>query len=712
MDLRMANIHPLIGSAFLALSIHAQAQKLDDAEVRISYGELKQLLSRAEPVATPKPTPPPPALLSARLRLSVDKGRPVINATFRTVSYGDEIALVPLIAGEITLDTSSPDDAIVITNDNSLCLSSDKPGTRALQLRLLPITNGHEFNITIPPCPSVIFETGELPADQSLVLRTENNEETLASGQVRPLSNIGESINIRLLGSNETREILSPPVPSTWSWQHQALVTPSEGDLVYHILARAAASEGSGVTALLPLPADAQDITVTGEDLISYGKIRGENRTLSLSLTWKNRGILDRQLLISYRMPLRPLDRTWKLQAPGDEHVRTRFIIATSPLLNYAAEGLSIPLLPQGLPAQLDNHLKGTTWQQLEAGLSAELTATPIPVAATEEGVVKNAEWSVKIEPDGSMLSIGNLTIEHKGPVGFAFDTPTGMKLLSCELDGLPVSPIDLGEGKLKVILSQDREKSQLTCSFTGTGTSLDAVDGTLKLSLPQTPLFIHSLLWNIDLPPGYQSETNGNLTRIAPAGGSPTRISLRKNLCRDERPEIQVFYQRADVVVKNAQWNVKIEQDGSLLTTGILTIEHKGPLGFVFDTPPDMKLLSCELSGRPASPIDLGEGKLKVTLPPDGESSQLVCSFTGNGNVLDPVEGTLKLSLPKTPFFIHTLLWQIDIPNGYQAETNGNLTRNANNAGTTSRISLQKNLCRDERPEIQVFYQRVDLNR
>jgi hypothetical protein len=73
-------------------------------------------------------------------------------------------------------------------------------------------------------------------------------------------------------------------------------------------------------------------------------------------------------------------------------------------------------------------------------------------------------------------------------------------------------------------------------------------VEGTLKLSLPRTPLFLHSLLWHIDLPQGYQAETHGNLTRVTATGGPPSRISLRKNLCRDERPETQVFYQRADL--------------------------------------------------------------------------------------------------------------------------------------------------------------------
>jgi len=455
---------------------------------------------------------------------------------------------VPLISGDVSLESQSPEDAVVISENDSLCHVSGKAGTHTLQLRLLPITGEDGFSITIPSCPSMIFETGDLADGRSVVLKSESKEETLAAGQIRPLSNKGEPLHIRLLDSRETREALSPPEPSTWTWQHQALVVPADGDLVYQIIARASAANGSGVEALLPLPSDARDIAVTGDDLVSHVKIRGENRALGLALVWKTRGILDRQLMISYRLPLRPLDRTWKLQAPGGGDTRTRFIIATAPLLDYAADGLSGPLSPQGLPAALAEFLKGATCRQIEAGASADLAATPIPVAATEEGVVKQAEWSVKIEPDGSMLATGILNIEHKGPLGFVFDTPPDMKLLSCELAGRPVSPIDLGEGRLKVALPPQEGSSRLACSFTRTGPPLDPVEGTLKLSLPRTPLFLHSLLWHIELPSGYQAETHGNMTRATISGGPQSRISLRKNLCRDERPETQVFYQRADL--------------------------------------------------------------------------------------------------------------------------------------------------------------------
>jgi hypothetical protein len=172
---------------------------------------------------------------------------------------------------------------------------------------------------------------------------------------------------------------------------------------------------------------------------------------------------------------------------------------------------------------------------------------TSIPVAATAEGVVTTAEWSLKIEPDGAMLATGALNIDHKLSLEFVFDTPPGMKLLSCDVGGKAIPPVDLGQGVLKITLPAQDGISKLSCSFTGHSEALDPVEGTVRLSLPKVPLFIHSLLWRLDLPSGYQAETHGNLTRIA-SSDATTCITLEKNLCRDERPEVHVFYQRSDL--------------------------------------------------------------------------------------------------------------------------------------------------------------------
>jgi len=543
----MPKMKHLAAAVILSLRSVAGGQSLAEAEVRLPYAELKQLLSRTKPEI--KPASPEPALLSAHLRLSIENGRPVLDATFRTLCFGDETARIPLLAGDVSLGGQEPPEAAVVIDGKALCLVVEGAGVRSIQLRLLPIVRADAFVLALPACPAVIFETGELGPERSVVLASDGHEETLAAGETRPLANSAQSLRIRLLDGAQTREALRPPQPSEWSWQQQALVIAEEGELVYHIIARASAADGSGVAAALPIPTEARDLVISGEDLVSHEKIRRENPASSVALVWKTRGVLDRQLMISYRMPLRPLDRVWRLQAPGGDGTRTRFVLASSPLLGYAAEGLSVPLTPQGLPAALAARLGGATCRYLEAATTAELSVTPLPVAATAEAVMSTAEWLLKIEPDGAMLATGVLGIDHKSTLEFTFDTPAGMKLLSCELGGKPVPPVDLGQGLLKVTLPAGAGKSDLVCSFTGRGDALDPVEGTLRLSLPRIPMFIHKLVWHVDLPAGYQAETHGNLTRVqGPSGGPPSRVTLNKNLCRDEGPEIHVFYQRSDL--------------------------------------------------------------------------------------------------------------------------------------------------------------------
>lgn len=543
----MTRLHQIIWAASLGSAHLACGQSLETAEVRIPYQELKRLLAKAEPAQAP--SAPKPALLSSKLMLSLDRGSAVIDASFRCTSFEQAVSLVPLVSGDVTLVSQEPSDARIMMEDDSFCLAMDRPGTTELKVRLLASAAVDGFKLSLPACASSTIEVADLPDGRAFQVNRGQIEETLASGQSRPVSNNHRELKIRLLDDRESRDALSSPEPSSWTWQQQTLVIPSAGDLIYQSLLRASALDGSGVEARLPLPSDAQDVEVSGEDLISQSRIRGGNRSLELALLWKNRGVMDRQVLVTYRMPLRPLDRTWKLQAPGDGETKTRFIIAASPLLKFASAGLTGPLTAQGLPEAFVALLNGGNCYHLETGASAELTAIPVSVVPTADGVVSQSAWSLKVEPDGAAILTGDSIVEHKEQIDFNFDTPPGMKLLSCEVSGKAVSPADLGEGRLQLTLAPAQENTRITCSFTQTGEALDPVEGTMRFSLPKSPLFIHSIRWDIDLPAGYQAETNGNLRRVQPDPKSPAaRISLRKNLCRDERPEIQIFYQRSDL--------------------------------------------------------------------------------------------------------------------------------------------------------------------
>ena len=403
----------------------------------------------------------------------------------------------------------------------------------------------------MPACPAAIFETGDLGEQWSVALKIDGREQLLGSNQLLPLPLTGGTFEIRMLGGEETREALRPPEPSTWTWQNQALVTPGDGDISYQVLARASATGGSGIAATLALPADAREVKAAGEDLAGQKLVRGTDRSLALQIEWKTRGLLEREVVISYQLPRRPLDRLWKLQAPAGpdkDSTLTRFIIVGSPELTYSAEGLSGPFPPKGLPAGFMEKLGGVNCYQLEAAGPAELAVNPLPVVATAEATVSEAAWAVKLELDGAMMVEGTMNVEHRGMLGVTLDVPPGLALLSCQVGGQSAAPVNLGEGKIEVSLPASGEKTRISLSFTGRVAALDPVEGTLALALPKTPLFIRALTWKIELPRGYQAETHGNLLRTAEPNEPPSRLTLRKNLCRDERPETNVFYQRSDL--------------------------------------------------------------------------------------------------------------------------------------------------------------------
>jgi hypothetical protein len=537
--------HPLI-AALLATPLLVTADPLAEAEVRLPYSEIRRLLDeRKEPAPS---AVLPPSLASARFMVSREGGRLVIDAAFRTLRFSDQPALVPLIGGAVGLERSEPAELGLLVKDGRICHAAAEAGSTSFTARFL--ADAAEVELILPPCPSLILETGE----QGLVVVAGDREQALLPGQPLPLPAAGATVTLRALSTREAEESLRPPQPSDWSWQHQALVRDADGELEHLVIARASATTGSGLSAELVLPADARDIEAAGDDLASSRGSRNADGTTRLLLEWKSRDLLEREVVLSYRRPLRPLDAVWQLAAPqgsGATPSRTRFLIAANPRRAFEAEGLTGPFDSEGLPAKLRESLAGSTYHTLESATAiAELGARELPLVATAEAVVPEATWTLRQEVDGALLVEGLLKVEHRQPLLVAFDSPAGFTLLRCAVDGRDTRPVDRGEGRLEVPLPPGgKEASQIQLSFTAAGKPLDPVAGTLALALPRTPLFIRSLTWRIDLPAAYRAEVHGNLIRDPlPSADPPSAIRLRKNLCRDEVPAVSVFYQRGDL--------------------------------------------------------------------------------------------------------------------------------------------------------------------
>jgi hypothetical protein len=537
--------HPLL-AALLATPLLVTADPLDDAEVRLPYSEIRRLLDeRKEPVP---PAVLPPSLASARLTIRRDGARLAIDAAFRTIRFSDRPTLVPLIGGAVGLERSEPAELGLLVKDGQICHAAAEPGSTSFTARFL--ADAPEVGLTLPPCPSLILETDE----PGMLVQTGDREIPLIPGQPLPLPAAGATVTLRALSTREAEASLRPPEPSDWTWQHQALVRDADGELEHLVIARASATTGSGLSAELVLPADARDIDAAGEDLASSRGSRDADGATRLRLEWKSRDLLEREVVLSYRRPLRPLDGSWQLAAPqgaGDRPSRTRFLIAANPRRAFEADGLAGPFDPDGLPAKLRESLAGTTYHTLESATAkAELGARELALVAIAEAVIPEATWTLRQEVDGSLLVEGLLKVEHRQPLLVAFDSPAGFTLLRCAVAGGETRPIDRGEGRLEIPLPPGgKEASQIQLSFTASGKPLDPVAGTLALALPRTPLFIRALTWRIDLPAAYRAEIHGNLIRDPlPSADPPSAIRLRKNLCRDEVPAVSVFYQRGDL--------------------------------------------------------------------------------------------------------------------------------------------------------------------
>lgn len=548
----MSKVWPLV-VAVTATASEPAAPELDDAEVRLPYHELQRLIEAGR---DPKPveTRIPAVLGACHLQLSVTQEVTTIDAGFRTSRFDDRPSTVPLIGGDLALESIEPATTHLLLQNGMMCEAADRAGSSELEARFRVVASGEEFRIELPVCPSIRLAVNGPDSGRTLLLATGEGERLVEPGSEVALDPESRELRLRWLDAGEREERLQPPVPSTWRWQHQALVFPDEDELGYLVLAHGSAAAGSGVEAVLELPAEARGITATGEDLKQARATRNEDGSWRLRLDWNSRDVLERDVEFQYRVPRRPLDRSWQLAVPagpGDGATQARFVLPSTPAVNLSATGMEGPTEAEGLPAAFRELLGGSSYYLLEGEARATVEVRRLPVVATEDVVIENAVWFLGLEPDGAFLLTGGLEVGHGSSQRILLELPEGMSLLSCHVQDRGVDPIDRGDGRLEIVLpvppGDGNQPTRVGLSLTGRVGAFDPLEGVLPLSLPRTSVFIRSLAWQIQLPGGYRAEVDGNLVRM-PVEGSEAEslLKLNKRICRGERPEARVFYQSA----------------------------------------------------------------------------------------------------------------------------------------------------------------------
>ncbi len=331
----------------------------------------------------------------------------------------------------------------------------------------------------------------------------------------------------------------------------------SEGRLQFQSRLFTHTDTGAGTDLSLQLPAGAAAVSVSGEDVANWKIVRTDAKPRLLEVHWKTADILDRQVMVAYTMPQSPLATEWQLQAlvpPGAPASKHLYAIVPSEGLELAGEGLRNSLAAQQLPEWMRSEIGSTAFSTAEAGPQLTVQTHWLPVVQSAEAVITAATSLLRLVPDGSMQTECTFAIRHQTPMAWKLDLPADVELLSCMLDGKPARPVqrsaNLIEFSLPTPAATAKGISTITLMYAAKHAALDPVSGRVALELPSTALFIERLQWAVNFPDLFEvTAIEGNVAlgpdTDAKSADSGNLIQLRKDLCRGERPNVELFYQR-----------------------------------------------------------------------------------------------------------------------------------------------------------------------
>lgn len=556
----------------------ASPSPLDKAEVRIPYSELKKLWDEAHAAKTPVPPEPLPEglLLAALFRADLSSGKVGVEAEFKVESFAGKWERIPLMGAGLTVASVDPPDTRLTVVEDNLLFVAPQTGPATIKVKFaetpLPGAGGAPF-LRLITLPSAVgsLELRGLPEGRAVLM----GDGSAASGQVQEgvmklsLPARGGPVTLSLtdaalLPKEEAPPPPPPPLtPSEWALQNEVLVYEGEGELCYRALINASALNGSAVEAVLLLPPNARSVKVTGDDLVDSRPARTASGQTELRLKWKTRDIMERQLTVSYALQQMPMAAEWALRAPSlekEDQVKSLFMFVLSPGVEFAGVGLQGPIPAHKLPRWVIAETKAPEFGTVTAASAVTLQSRVLPRLETAVGVITRSDYVTKLVGDGSVLTTGTVEIEHDEALRWSVALPEKSNLLKCSVDGAPVKPIVRENGVVEVPLpytgtSSKTVKSQVAFSYTETKEKLHAVEGQTSLELPLTPLFIQEVLWSVEIPDTYQiSGVGEGIEHAAPAtdGGSGNNahtVRLVRKLCRNERPQAQLFYQKSGLL-------------------------------------------------------------------------------------------------------------------------------------------------------------------
>lgn len=530
--------------------------ELPRAFVTIPYSELRALWEAAQkrPAPAPEAAPVPSLVHRAEVRITLGEASSKIDADFEVEALEKTWQRIPLLGGEVRLDKSEAGERSIVWDDG-YALLTNAPGKTPVALHLVAAGTRQ---LTAP----LKLKFGSASVKRLSISGIPAGLEARVNGQAAAavqgaatflLSGEAGEISLELAAPSKTEapKPLPPITPSHWQTQSELLVRYAEGRLLYSAHVAARAGDGSGLEMRLALPANATAIKVAGEDLADWSQMRMDDGHRALTVRWKTRDVLDRDLTVAYAVPQSSLAEQWTLQAPisaDDKEVRHLYAIVPAEGLELKGDTLRAAVESRRLPEWMRAEIGGAAFVTSEGPEQLVLQTHWLPTIATAEAIVSEAKSALRLVADGATQTTTSYSIKHQAPLAWRLELPEKVELLSCTVNGVAAQPIQREAGAIELPLPAPKQgTTTVALVYTAKLKPLDAVSGDVALELPRTPLFIEHLDWSITVPETFEVvAVDGNVTV---EGEKKTRgdhdVALRKDFCRAERPAVSLFYQR-----------------------------------------------------------------------------------------------------------------------------------------------------------------------
>jgi len=518
------NRHLLVLMLTLTLALPAFAQQKVDppqpapGNVTLSLDEYNRLLALANRPGKRTEAPPLPYLLKhAELKLHVVNDDVLGSIDFEGETLSSNATKVPLISGATVLDARHGSKPLPLLLENGTH-TAILPGESEFSVTLdagLPIsieTGRASFSLPVPSAGSVRLsltvpgERANVQLNHGIIThRSTENGKTEIEATLTP----GQTANVWW----NTREIVAPVVPREVRFLSdvKSLVSVTESDLQVAALVDLNILQGEAGQFSVAIPEGFEVTAVNGPTLESS---EVQNGVLLLKVTSHGPGA--QQFLISFERPINDAKADAPILAFKDAQRETGEVLVegqgTLELTAKESGGLKRLDIKE-----VNAYLRALSRYSLQAAFryhrqpkenpALALEWTRFPDSSVLAAVAERATVTTLVTSEGKSLTEIKLIVRNQAQPFLKVDLPTGASILTAEVAGQKVKPVQGADGaRVPLLRTGFRPAGAYTVSFVFMHSGAPfAKKGGSDISLPRMDVPISLLEWELFLPDQYK---------------------------------------------------------------------------------------------------------------------------------------------------------------------------------------------------------------